>query len=114
MVHLYADDTQLYIKLCCKNLENTKVKMAAFIHHIQSRCASMHLKLNATKTELIWFDRRSRVDDNTTKNLNLDPQCSIPPSDVVRDLGFLLDCRLNTTQYVSSTTRICFFHLRRF
>src|SRR6218665_1575289 len=113
MVHLYANDTQLYIKLCCKNLENIKVKMAACIHHIQSWCASMRLKLNATKTELIWFDRRTRVDDNTTKHLNLDPQCSIPPSDLVRDLGVLLDCKLNMTQHVSSTARTCFFHLRR-
>src|SRR6218665_1275737 len=53
LVHLYADDTQLYIKLCCKNLENIKVKMVACIHHIQSWCASMRLKLNAAKTELI-------------------------------------------------------------
>ena len=80
LVHLYAYDTQLHIKLCCKNLENINVKMAAYIHHIQSWCASMRLKLNATKTELIWFDRRTRVDDNTTKHLYLDP-----PSDVVRE-----------------------------
>src|SRR6218665_1449990 len=78
-----------------------------------SWCASTRLKLNATKTELIWFDRRSRVVDNTTKQLNLDPQCSIPPSDVVRDLGFLLDCKLNMTQHVSSTARTRFFNLRR-
>jgi len=63
--------------------------------------------------QLIWFDRRSRVVDNATKHLNLDPQCSIPPSDVVRGLGVLLDCKLNMTQHVSSTARICFFHLRR-
>src|SRR6218665_1371187 len=106
-----SDDTQLYIKLCCKNLENIKVKMAACIHHIQSWCESMRLKLNATKTELIWFDRRSRVVDNSIRHLNLDPQCSIPPSDVVRDLGVLLGCKLNMTHHVSSTPRTCFFHL---
>ena len=58
-IYNYADDTQLYIKLCCKNLENTKVKMAACIHYIQSWCAFVRLKLNATKTELIWFDREA-------------------------------------------------------
>src|SRR6218665_1264713 len=74
----------------------------------------MRLKLNATKTEFIWFDRRSRLDDDKkTKNLNLDPQCTIPPSDVICDLGVLLDRRLNMTQHVSSTARTCFFHLRR-
>jgi len=101
MIHLNADDTQLYIKLCCYNLENTKMKMTACGHHIQSWCAFMRLKI-----ELIWFDRRSTLDDdNSTKNLNLDPQCSIPPSDVIRDLGVLLDCRLNMTQHVSCTAR---------
>src|SRR6218665_216627 len=65
------------------------------------------------KTELIWFDHRSRVDDNATKHLNLDPQCSISSSDMDRDLGVLLDCNLNMTQHVSSTARTCFFHLLR-
>src|SRR6218665_1182330 len=74
------------------------------IHAFETKCH---------KAELIWFDRRSRVVDNTTKHLNLDPQCSIPPSDVVRDLGILLDCKLNMTQHVSSTARTSFFHLRR-
>src|SRR6218665_1002669 len=32
---------------------------------------------------------------------------------IVRDLGVLLDFKLNMTQHVSSTTRTCFFHLRR-
>ena len=78
--------------------------MATCVHHIQSWCTSMRLKLNATKTELIWFYRRSRLDDDKkTKNLNLDPQCCIPPSDVMRDLGVFLDCTLNMTQQVSST-----------
>src|SRR6218665_2984248 len=97
------------MKLCCNNLENTKMKMAACVHHIQSWCASMRLKLNATKTGLIWFDRRSRLDDDKkTKNLDLDPPCCIPPFDLIRDLGVLLDCRLNKTQHVSSSARTCF------
>jgi len=34
-------------------------------------------------------------------------------SNGIRNLGALLDCRLNMTQHVSSTARTCFFHLRR-
>src|SRR6218665_2998894 len=77
------------------------MKMAACIHHIQSWLCVHAFETKCHKTELIWFDRRTRVDDNTTKHLYLDPQCSIPPSDVVRDLGVLLDCKLNMTQHVS-------------
>src|SRR6218665_488484 len=74
------------------------------VHAFETKCRK-------NRTDLV--DRRTRVDDNKTKHLNLDPQCSIPPSDVVRDLGVLLDCKLNMTQHVSSTARTCFFHLRR-
>src|SRR6218665_414687 len=38
------------------------------------------------------FGLTTEDDDKNTKNLNLHPQCSIPPSDVIRDLGVLLDC----------------------
>jgi len=75
----YADDSQPYVKLYGKNLENIKIKIAACVHNIQFWCASMCLELNATKTELILFDRQCRLDDDKkTKNLNLDPQCCIP------------------------------------
>ena len=65
----------------------------------------------------------------TTKNLNLDSQCCprdhitpilkqlhwlpIPPSDLIHDLGVLLDCRLSMTQHVSSAARTWFLNLRR-
>jgi len=37
----------------------------------------------------------------------------MPPSDVVRDLGVLLACRLKMTKHVPYTARTCFFHRRR-
>src|SRR6218665_3369317 len=66
--------------------------------------------IDATKTELVWLDRQSRLDDDKkTLNLNLDPQCCIPPFDVIPDLGVLLHCTFNMTQHVTSIL----FHLHR-
>src|SRR6218665_3623866 len=45
--------------------------------------------------------------------LNLGPDCSIKPSDVVRDLGVLLDNTLSLKFQIASITKSCFFHLRR-
>ena len=39
--------------------------------------------------------------------------CCIQPSDVVRDLGVLLDNTLSMTNHISTVTKSCFFHLRR-
>ena len=61
----------------------------------------MRLKLNATKPELIWLDRRSRLDDESLRKQWISIlTLNAPPSDVIRDLGVLLDCRLNMSQHV--------------
>src|SRR6218665_2634724 len=84
------------------------MKMAACVHDFLSWCASKCLKLNATKTEL-------KADCMMTikERMPILTHCSISPSDVMRDLDVLLDCRLSMTQHVSSTARTCLFHLCR-
>jgi hypothetical protein len=57
-IHLYADDTQLYIKLSTSDIINAKARLLHCIEEIQTWSASMRLKLNASKTELIWFERK--------------------------------------------------------
>jgi hypothetical protein len=114
LIHLYADDTQLYIKLTVEDIDNAKTKLVACFREIQSWCASMRLKLNASKTELIWFDRRAKsAVEPAALSIHLDASCSIKPSDVVRDLGVLLDSKLSMTNHIASVTKACFFHLRR-
>ena len=71
----------------------------------------MRLKLNASKTELIWFTRRTKNENDLA--VQIDKDCCIQPSDVVRDLGVLLDNTLSMTNNISSVTKSCFFHLRR-
>jgi len=65
--------------------------------------SSMRLKLNASKTELIWFNRHptsTTVMLHTFFRLGLD--CYIKPADVVRDLGVLLDGTLSIKHQISS------------
>src|SRR6218665_2018182 len=114
LIHLYADDTQLYIKLSAKDIVNAKSRLLACFSDIQAWCASMRLKLNASKTELIWFNRLlTPATEIPHTILNLGPDCSIKPSDVVRDLGVLLDNTLSLKFQIASITKSCFFHLRR-
>lgn len=74
----------------------------------------MRLKLNASKTELIWFNRHPMPScDILHSVLNLSPDCSIKPAEFVRDLGVLLDSALSMKNQISSIAKSCFFHLRR-
>src|SRR6218665_1506416 len=75
--------------------------------------SSMHFKFNASKTELIWFNRLLPPATDTPHTvLNLCPDCSLKPLDVVRDLGVFLDNTLSLKFQIASITKSCFFHLR--
>ena len=110
-IHIYADDTQLYVKLSTRDIENAKTKLANCFSEIQSWCSSKRLKLNASKPELIWFTSRTKSDNDLA--VQIDKDCCIQPSDVVRNLGVFLDNTPSMTNYISSVTKSCFFHLRQ-
>src|SRR5688572_25825016 len=86
---------------------------------IQSWYASIptrpiRLKLNASKTKLILFYRHPMPNSHLLHTtLNLGPDCSIKPADVVRDLGVHLDNSLYMkNQIPSRPVKNPFFHLR--
>ena len=72
----------------------------------------MRLKLNASKTELIWFSNLAK-EKQPNFTVKIDDNCIIEPSDVVRDLSVLLDNKLSMIHHISSVTKSCVFHLRR-
>ena len=113
-IHSYADDTQLYIHLNMSDLQQAKDKLVSCVREVQVWCASMRLRLNPSKTELIWFYRGSRDGHPLSGcSLQLDPDCSIIPVKTVRDLGVILDGALKMNAHITSVTRSCFYHLRR-
>jgi len=77
-------------------------------------CASRRLQLNASKTELIWFSTRTSLRrlSSTDRTLMIDSM-DVKPSDVVRDLGVLLDSKLTLKRRVNRIASTCFYHLCR-
>ena len=99
---------------CHERHTPSKDKLVSCIREIQIWCASMRLRLNPTKTELIWFHRNNHTAHPLNNQcLQLDPNCIITPVNTVRDLGVLLDSSMNLKAHITSVTRSCFFHLRR-
>jgi len=60
-IHLYADDTQLYVHLRLNEVADATRRLRACINDIMLWSLSMRLKLNPGKSELIWFDRSSKL-----------------------------------------------------
>ena len=59
----------------------------------------------------VLFTRKTKNDNDLA--VQIDKDCCIQPSDVVRDLGVFFDNTLSMTNHISTVTKSCFFHLRR-
>ena len=107
-VHLYADDSQLYIHIQRIEIQPVLRLMEACVAEIQVWSGSRRLKLNTSKTEFIVFDR------NESTNIILQlGSAAVKNAQVVRDLGVILDSCLSLKANVSAITKSCFYHLRR-
>jgi len=55
-VHLYSYDTQIYIHILPKDAPSLPSTMEKFVADVHLLSQARRLKLNPSKTELIWFD----------------------------------------------------------
>ena len=112
-MHLYADDTQLYDHSRVNNIERSVAALEACLQDIVQWSSQRRLKLNPSKTELIWLDRAhsiGKLQQQPLIRLNSRESSSSPS---VRDLGVIIDSGLTLTTHVSILARTCFYQLRR-
>jgi len=113
--HLFADDKQLYTGALPSELHRRRHRLSSCVRDdLQEWCASRRLQLNASKTELIWFGSRSSLSRLKLEDRTLEIGATVvKPTDVVRDLGVLLDSELTMKRHVSKMVSTCFYHLRQ-
>ena len=113
-IHMYADDTQLYVLYDVTDMEQRQevsVRLEKCISDIQSWMVTNKLQLNGSKTELVvlassYFSKQSR--DFHLKIYN----DLISPSDSAKNLGVLLDQHLNMETHVANMCKASYFHIR--
>ena len=111
--HLYADDCQEYV-IVRPSPANLAVAVSNFqerLHELKSWLSINGLKQNDDKTEFIVFCPKKHND--LCKELSLKVgDCTVYPSDNVRNLGVIFDRNLDMQKHVSNISRICYYHLR--
>ena len=111
--HSYSDDNQVYTSCSLSDLPSIIASTQSCISNIQSWMSTNKLQLNSDKTELIFIAPSRFSSSNVSpKTIQLDDHF-ITPSQVVRNLGVMLDQKLSFNQYISSICRACYFELRR-
>ena len=111
-VHAYADDLQLYDHADPASCESLVTRLSACVEAVAAWMASSRLRLNPTKTELIWLGASWYVRQCPAGPL-LVAGTSITPSIQVRDLGVIVDSELTLAAHVNHVTSVCYHHIRQ-
>ena len=109
-MHAYADDLQVYGYTDATQSARLLTQMADCIARVEVWMTRNRLRLNSSKTELIWLGSPRRL-RQCTPDAMIVSGASIKPSQAVRDLGVIVDGDLSLTADVSHITSVCFFHL---
>ena len=115
-IHLYADDTQLYIEFnpLIQNFSNIEERIMACLQEIKTWMQLNKLKLNPDKTEALLTQTRNNFFTFTVEDIQLDQTNDekITPSPVVKSLGVLFDEYLTFEKQVDMIVKTCNIHLR--
>ena len=104
--HPYADETQLSDELPITSIVASISNMEHGNDTVYAWSSAKWLQLNPSKSEII-----KRL-ENTNLILHIETDM-VTPSNIVRDLGILLDSELTIRQHISKIVGVCFYHLRR-
>ncbi|KAK3878371.1 hypothetical protein Pcinc_016955 [Petrolisthes cinctipes] len=108
--HLYADDTQLYVKI--ENINETKMQMESLLLDVNLWMLKRKLKLKDNKTEIIIIRGNRRI--NYLENdlsLNIGGH-QLDSVSTVRNLGVHFNSKLNYEENIKQVVKVCNFHIR--
>ncbi|XP_076845899.1 uncharacterized protein LOC143491083 isoform X2 [Brachyhypopomus gauderio] len=105
--HCYADDTQLILSFPHSDTQVSR-RISACLADIASWMTTHHLKLNPSKTELLYIPGTPNTHNDLTVSFE---NILLTPSETARSLGVTLDNELSFSTHVSKLTRSCRFLL---
>ena len=111
-VHAFADDLQIYGSTAQNGAADLMARMSICIECVASWMSSNRLRLNPSKTELIWLGTSRRL--LYCEGLGMTVcGADVRPVECVRDLGVLIDSNMTLSNHVNNVAGICFYQLRK-
>ena len=113
-IHLYADDTQLYVEFnpLYHNMANIEESLIKCLEEVKAWMSNNKLKLNPDKTEVLTVQKRNNFSPTTVKAIQLEEgKEPTETSRVVKSLGVLFDEHLTFEDHVNSVIKSANVHL---
>ena len=106
---LYADDTQIYIPV--SNIDSSKEKIKLILNDIKIWMHNRKLQLNESKTEVFLIKGPLKNELGDFENIQFID--NIKTVNSVKNLGVILDSKLNFNEHFNQIVKSGNFHLRR-
>ena len=113
-IHVYADDTQLYLSFSSQNLDDinsTIRKIEECVEEIKQWMQKNKLQLNDEKTEVILFGTKLRLSQLGDFKIKIGDH-SLKPATSARNLGVIFDSGMEMKHQVSAICKNAFFQIR--
>ena len=111
-VHAFADDLQKYGSTVQSGAADLMARMSNCVESVASWMSSNRLRLNPSKTELIWLGTSRRLQHCAGLTM-IDCEADVRPVECVRDIGVLIDSNMTLLNHVNNVAGICFYQLRQ-
>ena len=117
-VHAFADDLQVYGHAAQHEAVVLATRMSACIENVKTWMSSNRLRLNHSKTELIWLGSSRRLHHCSSTGMRVSG-VDLQPVDCVRDLGpgtaitVFIDSGMTLARHVNYISGVCFIQLRQ-
>ena len=112
LIHLYADDAQIYLSRPTGLVEDLGYRVNEDLANICEWSKINKLLINTSKTQAIWFHHTITMNTAHLPILRLN-NSPIYYSDVVKNLGFMINSKLNCSSHVNSIIQKVYFVLRK-
>ena len=87
-------------------------RLARCIEDLAAWLSASRLRLNPTKTQVLWLGSKYQVDRITVRHVPV-LSSSVQVVDSARDLGVVIDSHLTMVDHVTAVCRATYFHLRQ-
>ena len=111
-MHAFADDLQVYGHSAQHEAALLSTRMSTCIESIKAWMSSNRLRLNPSKTELIWLGSSRRLHHCSSTRMRVS-DVDLRPVDCVRDLGVPIDSGMTLARHVNHISGVCLFQLRQ-
>ena len=114
-IHLYADDSQMYIEFnpLFQDISSIETRIIDGVNEIKDWMALNKLKINPDKTEALVIQTKNNLHPWSLDKIQLERNDEpIVPSLMVENLGIMFDEYLTFEEQIDSVVKVCNSHLR--